>query len=104
MSAYLRLNGMWDTHNAPTNRGLIIRNDELDSINWLDKRRRRRKWNPVQDGGDRGYKKDEILYIVHSNYTGFKAAVIESGSSHVIIRSVYWGCGAYMWDRSLLLR
>lgn len=52
--------------------------------------------------GDGRYTMDEILYILHTTYTGFNAAVIESGSSPVIIHSGYWGCGAFGGNRILM--
>ena len=54
------------------------------------------------DGGDGKYTKDEILYILHTTYTGFRAALIESDSSPVIIHSGYWGCGAFGGNRILV--
>ncbi len=52
--------------------------------------------------GEGRYKENEILYILHTAYTGFKAAVNESGSLPVVIHSGYWGCGAFGGNRVLM--
>ncbi|MBS1557389.1 MAG: hypothetical protein JST69_01575 [Bacteroidetes bacterium] len=54
------------------------------------------------DGGEGSYQLAEIIYALKAAYTGFKAAMIESGTDSVIIHSGYWGCGAYGGNRILM--
>ncbi|MBS4040970.1 MAG: hypothetical protein KGZ81_16410 [Flavobacteriales bacterium] len=53
-------------------------------------------------GGVGKYSFDEIDYILNTAFSGFRAAVIESGSLPSIIHSGYWGCGAYGGNRILM--
>lgn len=53
-------------------------------------------------GGVGKYSFDEIDYILNTAYSGFRAAVIESGSLPSIIHTGYWGCGAYGGNRMLM--
>lgn len=64
------------------------------------------------------YSRDEILYVVHCAYTGFRAARVESealvadpqsgegaGSAPprgVLVHTGFWGCGAFGGNRTLM--
>lgn len=49
------------------------------------------------------YRVDEIELVLSAAYTGFQAAVLESGPERrVAIHTGYWGCGAYGGNRTLM--
>ncbi|GAB2478733.1 hypothetical protein [Algoriphagus taiwanensis] len=53
-------------------------------------------------GGEGKYTLDEVQYILETAYSGFKAAVIESGNAPTVIHTGFWGCGAYGGNRVLM--
>ena len=52
--------------------------------------------------GSGRYSGDEIEYVLTTAYTGFRAAVIESGAGPVAVHTGFWGCGAFGGDRVLM--
>jgi len=53
--------------------------------------------------GGRGlYSAEEIERILTTAFTGFRAAVAESGSSPVVVHTGFWGCGAFGGNRVLM--
>ncbi len=53
------------------------------------------------------YSRNEIVFVLSSAFTGFRAAVHESrrnvsGNVTVAIHTGYWGCGAYGGNRELM--
>jgi hypothetical protein len=52
--------------------------------------------------GNGVYSQNDIEYIERTAFTGFRAAVIESGQASVVIHTGFWGCGAYGGNRILM--
>jgi Poly (ADP-ribose) glycohydrolase (PARG) len=53
------------------------------------------------------YRMSDLEYVLHTAFTGFRAAVLESGRSRgsacpVVIHSGFWGCGAFGGNRVLM--
>lgn len=53
--------------------------------------------------GSGSYTKRDVETILVTAYTGFRAAVIESGEAPVVIHSGFRGCGAFGGNRVLML-
>lgn len=49
------------------------------------------------------YDQDQIEYLLVTAFTGFSAAVQESGAATVLVHSGYWGCGAFGGNRILMV-
>ena len=48
------------------------------------------------------YSEDEIAVVLRTAFTGFRAAVLESGGRDVTIHTGFWGCGAFGGNRVLM--
>ena len=48
------------------------------------------------------YSAGEIGHVLATAYTGFRAAVLESGAGPVAIHTGFWGCGAFGGNRVLM--
>ena len=53
------------------------------------------------------YRMSDLEYVLHTAFTGFRAAVLESARSRgsvcpVVIHSGFWGCGAFGGNRVLM--
>ncbi len=53
--------------------------------------------------GSGAYTKSQVDEILATAYTGFRAAVIESGGASAVVHSGFWGCGAFGGNRVLML-
>lgn len=53
--------------------------------------------------GSGSYTRGQVEGILATAYTGFRAAVIESGEGPAAIHSGFWGCGAFGGNRVLML-
>jgi len=58
-------------------------------------------------GGYGEYRREEILHILTTAYTGFSAARVESQrlvptASRTVIHTGFWGCGAFGGNRTLM--
>lgn len=53
-------------------------------------------------GGRGTYSSREIEYLLTTAYSGFRAAVIESGGAPTVVHTGYWGCGAFGGNRVLM--
>lgn len=59
------------------------------------------------DGGSGEYRREEILDVLTTAFTGFLAAQTESrrlagGEAQAVIHTGFWGCGAFGGNRSLM--
>lgn len=48
------------------------------------------------------YSEEEITRVLATAWTGFRAAVLESGAGPVAIHTGFWGCGAFGGNRILM--
>jgi hypothetical protein len=48
------------------------------------------------------YSVQQIDFILSTAYTGFRAAVLESGDAPVAVHTGFWGCGAFGGNRILM--
>lgn len=53
-------------------------------------------------GGHGPYSGEEIHFVLTTAFTGFRAAVLESGNGPVAIHTGFWGCGAFGGNRILM--
>ncbi len=53
-------------------------------------------------GGYGPYSGEEIHFVLTTAWTGFRAAVLESGNGPVAIHTGFWGCGAFGGNRILM--
>lgn len=53
-------------------------------------------------GGRGTYTAREIEYLLTTAYSGFRAAVLESGGAPAVVHTGYWGCGAFGGNRVLM--
>jgi hypothetical protein len=53
-------------------------------------------------GGFGRYTVSEIERILTTAYTGFRAAVLESGDGPAVVHTGFWGCGAFGGNRVLM--
>ncbi|MBK9964863.1 MAG: hypothetical protein IPP07_08140 [Holophagales bacterium] len=53
-------------------------------------------------GGYGPYSDEEIAHVLMTAFTGFRAAVQESGNGPVAIHTGFWGCGAFGGNRVLM--
>jgi hypothetical protein len=48
------------------------------------------------------YSRDQIEDVLENAFTGFSAAVQESGAAGALVHTGFWGCGAYGGNRTLM--
>ncbi len=53
-------------------------------------------------GGYGPYSREQIAHVLKTAWTGFRAAVHESGSGPVAVHTGFWGCGAFGGNRILM--
>jgi hypothetical protein len=53
-------------------------------------------------GGVGRYGAGEIALILTTAFSGFRAAVLESGGAPAVVHTGYWGCGAFGGNRELM--
>lgn len=53
-------------------------------------------------GGVGRYSAGEIASILTTAFSGFRAAVLESGGAPAVVHTGYWGCGAFGGNRVLM--
>jgi len=53
-------------------------------------------------GGYGRYSREQIAHVLTTAWTGFRAAVLESGIGPVAIHTGFWGCGAFGGNRVLM--
>ena len=54
------------------------------------------------EGGTGAYTRHEIEHTLVTAYTGFRAAVCESGGRPATVHTGFWGCGAFGGNRRLM--
>lgn len=53
-------------------------------------------------GGRGVYTAAEIAHLLTTAYSGFRAAVLESGGAPAVVHTGFWGCGAFGGNRVLM--
>jgi hypothetical protein len=53
-------------------------------------------------GGRGTYSAAQIAHLFTTAYSGFRAAVLESGAASAVVHTGYWGCGAFGGNRVLM--
>jgi len=53
-------------------------------------------------GGHGPYSDGQITHVLTTAFTGFRAAVVESGAGPVAVHTGFWGCGAFGGNRVLM--
>ena len=53
-------------------------------------------------GGHGPYSDGQITHVLTTAFTGFRAAVLESGAGPVAVHTGFWGCGAFGGSRILM--